>query len=132
VRLIAATNRDLRAALEDGTFREDLYYRLNVVPIDIPPLREHKEDIPGLANLFFSRASPKIPAGKRNRRHFARAMQLLAGHYWPEHVRELQNVIERACALAPGTQLEAGDIQLDSAAQSQRRRIGSRSLSSDV
>src|SRR6266513_1658118 len=57
VRLVAATNRDLRAALEQGTFREDLYYRLNVVPIDIPPLREHKEDIPDLANLFLTRQS---------------------------------------------------------------------------
>src|SRR5260370_33142178 len=55
VRLVAATNRDLRAALEEGTFREDLYYRLNVVPIDIPPLRDHKEDIPDLVNLFLSR-----------------------------------------------------------------------------
>ena len=61
VRLVAATNRDLRAALEEGTFRQDLYYRLNVVPIDIPPLREHKEDIPDLANLFLSRLRPKIP-----------------------------------------------------------------------
>src|SRR6201984_1211261 len=59
VRLLAATNRDLRAALEEGTFREDLYYRLNVVPIDIPPLREHKEDIPDLANLFLSRLAQK-------------------------------------------------------------------------
>lgn len=113
VRLLAATNRDLRAALEDGTFREDLYYRLNVVPIDIPPLREHKEDIPGLASLFLARFNkdsrrPEIagisPA----------AVQLLSGHYWPGNVRELQNVIERACALATGHQLEASDIQLDS------------------
>src|ERR1700678_4207358 len=113
VRLLAATNRDLRAALEDGTFREDLYYRLNVVPIDIPPLRERKEDIPGLANLFLTRfnkdsgrpAITGIPPA---------AMQLLSGHYWPGNVRELQNVMERACALAAGAQLEASDIQLDS------------------
>jgi len=113
VRLIAATNRDLRAALEDGTFREDLYYRLNVVPIDIPPLREHKEDIPGLANLFLARFAkdsgrPKIITGISSA-----AQQLLIGHYWPGNVRELQNVMERACALASGSQLEAADIQLD-------------------
>ena len=60
VRLIAATNRDLREALEQGTFREDLYYRLNVVPIDIPPLRQHKEDIPDLVNLFLSRYAARL------------------------------------------------------------------------
>jgi len=116
VRLLAATNRDLRAALEDGTFREDLYYRLNVVPIDIPPLREHKEDISGLANLFLARFAKD--SGREEEEKIAgissAAMQLLVSHYWPGNVRELQNVIERACALASGSQLEAGDIQLDS------------------
>jgi len=112
VRLLAATNRDLRAALEEGTFREDLYYRLNVVPIDIPPLREHKEDVPGLANLFLSRFAKD--SGKAITAISPAAMQLLTSHYWPGNVRELQNVIERACALAAGSQLEAADIQLDS------------------
>ena len=114
VRLIAATNRDLRAALEDGTFREDLYYRLNVVPIDIPPLREHKEDIPGLANLFLARFAKDSGRSEKITGIAPAAMQLLAGHYWPGNVRELQNVIERACALAQGGQLEVSDIQLDS------------------
>ena len=112
VRLLAATNRDLRAALEEGTFREDLYYRLNVVPIDIAPLRERKEDIPDLANLFLARFSKD--SGREIRGIKPAAVQLLLGHYWPGNVRELQNVIERACALAPGPDLDAGDIQLDS------------------
>jgi DNA-binding NtrC family response regulator len=114
VRLIAATNRDLRAALEDGTFREDLYYRLNVVPIDIPPLREHKEDIPGLANLFLGRFAKDSGREEKITGISPAAMQLLVGHYWPGNVRELQNVIERACALATSNQLDVGDIQLDS------------------
>src|ERR1700730_14535854 len=114
VRLIAATNRDLRAALEDGTFREDLYYRLNVVPIDLPPLREHKEDVAGLANLFLARFAKDSGRSEAITGISPAAMQLLAGHYWPGNVRELQNVIERACALATGSQLEVGDIQLDS------------------
>ncbi len=114
VRLLAATNRDLRAALEDGTFREDLYYRLNVVPIDIPPLREHKEDIPGLANLFLARFAKDSGRSETITGISAPAMQLLVSHYWPGNVRELQNVIERACALAAGIQLEVADIQLDS------------------
>jgi DNA-binding NtrC family response regulator len=114
VRLLAATNRDLRAALEDGTFREDLYYRLNVVPIDIPPLREHKEDITGLANLFLARFATDLGREEKLTGISPAAMQILVSHYWPGNVRELQNVIERACALATGDQLEAGDIQLDS------------------
>jgi len=113
VRLLAATNRDLRAALEEGTFREDLYYRLNVVPIDIPPLREHKEDIPSLATLFLSRFA------KDSGRNFTGitppAMNLLLGHHWPGNIRELQNVVERACALATGDQLDVADIQFDTA-----------------
>jgi len=113
VRLLAATNRDLRAALEDGTFREDLYYRLNVVFINIPPLREHKEDIPGLANLFLARFAKDSGRSETITGISPAAMQLLVGHYWPGNVRELQNVIERACALASGSQLEVGDIQLD-------------------
>jgi DNA-binding NtrC family response regulator len=114
VRLLAATNRDLRAALEEGTFREDLYYRLNVVPIDIPPLREHKEDIPGLANLFLARFTSESGREEKITGISPAAMQVLVAHYWPGNVRELQNVIERASALATGGQLEPSDIQLDS------------------
>jgi DNA-binding NtrC family response regulator len=111
VRLLAATNRDLRAALEEGTFREDLYYRLNVVPIDIAPLRERKEDIPDLANLFLARFA--TDSGRELRGITPAAVQMLLGHYWPGNVRELQNVIERSCALAAGPEIDVGDIQLD-------------------
>jgi DNA-binding NtrC family response regulator len=112
VRLIAATNRDLRAALEDGTFREDLYYRLNVVPIDIPPLREHKEDIPDLVNLFLGKFASD--SGRQVTTISREAVNLLLSHHWPGNVRELQNIIERACALAKTSKLEADDIHLDS------------------
>ncbi len=111
VRLIAATNRDLRAALEQGTFREDLYYRLNVVPIDIAPLRERKEDIPELTNLFVARFAGE--SGKPIEGITPQAMQMLANYHWPGNVRELQNIVERACALSKGPQLEASDIHID-------------------
>jgi len=111
VRLIAATNRDLRAALEEGTFREDLYYRLNVVPIDIAPLRERKEDIPDLVNLFISRFAGD--SGKAVEGITPEAMQSLVNYHWPGNVRELQNVIERGCALAKGNVLDQADIHLD-------------------
>ncbi len=111
VRLIAATNRDLRAALEAGTFREDLYYRLNVVPIDIAPLRERREDIPELVHLFIGRFSGE--AGKPVTGISPEAMRILAAYHWPGNVRELQNIMERACTLAEGAVLEASDIRLD-------------------
>jgi DNA-binding NtrC family response regulator len=111
VRLIAATNRDLRDALEEGTFREDLYYRLNVVAIDIPPLRERKEDIPPLAEFFlhkFARESAKPVRGIT-----PQAMHALEDFHWPGNVRELQNIIERAVTLSSGEMLDVADIRLD-------------------
>jgi transcriptional regulator with PAS, ATPase and Fis domain len=111
VRLVAATNRDLRAALEEGTFREDLYYRLNVVAIDIPPLREHKEDVPVLANYFLERYAKE--SGKTITAITPEAMKRLMDYHWPGNVRELQNIIERGVALSTGTKLDAADIYLD-------------------
>ena len=111
VRVIAATNRDLRAALEEGTFRQDLYYRLNVVAIDIPPLREHKEDIPGLAQFFieqFSNASAKRITGVS-----PEALDVLMQFHWPGNVRELENVLERSITFAEGPVLGPQDIRLD-------------------
>ncbi|MGH9326471.1 MAG: sigma-54-dependent transcriptional regulator [Terriglobia bacterium] len=111
VRLVAATNRDLRAALEQGTFREDLYYRLNVVPINIPPLREHKEDVPDLVRLFMERFTRE--AGKKVSGITPAAMKKLMEFHWPGNVRELENIIERAVALTNNAEIDAADIQLD-------------------
>jgi DNA-binding NtrC family response regulator len=115
VRLVAATNRDLRAALEEGTFREDLYYRLNVVAIDIPPLRDHPEDIPALANFFLARYAKE--SAKNIATITPDAMKRLMGYHWPGNVRELQNIIERGVALSVGTTLDAADIYLDDPAK---------------
>jgi DNA-binding NtrC family response regulator len=116
VRLIAATNRDLRAALEEGTFRQDLYYRLNVVAIDVPPLREHKEDIPALANFFLQRFAQA--SGKKFTGIAPDAFELLAQFHWPGNVRELENVIERSITFASGPVLGPADIRLDRPAPS--------------
>ncbi len=111
VRILAATNVDLRAALEEGRFREDLYYRLNVLPLNIPSLRERKEDIPFLAQHFADRF------GRQERGEPGQisddAMSKLLGYHWPGNVRELENVIERSLLLAPSATLRAADIKLD-------------------
>jgi DNA-binding NtrC family response regulator len=113
VRVIAATNQDLRAALEQGTFREDLYYRLNVVPLNIPPLRERKEDIPFLARHFIHKLAPD--SGSRVESITDAAMEKLIAYHWPGNVRELENVIERSLVMASGTDLDAADIKLEMA-----------------
>ncbi len=111
VRLIAATNRDLRAALEEKTFREDLYYRLNVVAIDIPPLRDRKEDVPALVKYFLEKFARESGAPQKG--ITPDAMKLLMDFRWPGNVRELENVIQRAVTLAEGPVLDVADIQLD-------------------
>jgi len=111
VRVLAATNVDLRAALEQGTFREDLYYRLNVLPINIPPLRERKEDIPFLVEHFIKKLKKDL--GTPVQSISEAAVQRLLEYHWPGNVRELENVIERSMVLATGPVLEAGDIKLD-------------------
>ncbi len=113
VRLIAATNKDLRAALEQGTFREDLYYRLNVVPIDVPPLREHKEDIPELVDHFLTKFTNDN--GKDIHGITPAALKILTDFHWPGNVRQLENTIERAVALSSGKVIDMNDIYLDSA-----------------
>lgn len=92
--VIAATNRDLKAGVAGGTFRQDLYYRLNVFPVSVPPLRERRKDIPLLVNYIAGRYARK--AGKNIRSLDKKTVQLLQSYPWPGNVRELQNVIERS------------------------------------
>jgi transcriptional regulator with GAF, ATPase, and Fis domain len=94
VRVVAATNRDLKAAVANGTFREDLYYRLNVFPLEMPPLRARRTDIPLLVEYFIDRYGRK--AGKNIRRVDKKTLQLLQSYPWPGNIRELQNIIERS------------------------------------
>ena len=117
VRVIAATNVDLRAALEQGTFREDLYYRLNVMPLNIPPLRERKEDIPFLAEHFVHKLSRDL--GVQVESITEGAIAKLVEYYWPGNIRELENVMERSMVMARGKTLEASDILLDTAVRAQ-------------
>jgi DNA-binding NtrC family response regulator len=114
VRVVAATHRDLEQWVRDGRFREDLYYRLNVVRIDVPPLRTRVDDIPGLVELFLARYGTR--ADGRRLGIEPDAMAALQAHPWPGNVRQLENVIHRACILAGGDVLTALDLDLPGAA----------------
>jgi len=104
VRVIAATNRDLEKMVEEGSFREDLYYRLSVIPVHVPPLRDRREDIPLLANHFLKKYAPA--AGKSIFRISDASVKMLTGYEWPGNVRQLENTIERAVALCLGSELD--------------------------
>ena len=103
VRVIAATNRDLAAAVAAGTFRQDLYFRLNVFPIEVPPLRDRREDVPLLVRYFVGRYAAKV--GRRITRVPDDVMRRLVAYHWPGNIRELENIIERAVILSPGPEL---------------------------
>ncbi len=107
-RVIAATNRDLAAMARAGTFRADLYYRLGVFPIELPPLRERKEDIGLLAAYFVEKLRPKL--GRQITRIPERALAELMAYDWPGNVRELENIVERSMILSPGSSLEVDGL----------------------
>ena len=112
VRVIAATNRDLKEVVRNGSFRDDLFYRLNVFPLEVPPLRERKGDIPLLVNFFLSKFGKKL--GKELHGVSRKAMDSLTNYKWPGNIRELQNVIERAVVLATGPFLNIDDSTIQS------------------
>jgi two-component system response regulator PilR (NtrC family) len=110
LRVVAATNQDLAALVADGRFREDLFYRINVIPIHLPPLRERKGDVPLLANHFLAKHAKEL--GKPVRAIAHEAMALLDAHGWPGNVRELENVIERCVALERSDEVLAETLPL--------------------
>lgn len=112
-RVIAATNKDLRKAIAEGQFREDLYYRLAVMPLELPPLRERKEDIQALAYHFLNKYA--VAFGKRIKGFTPAAMKRLRGHQWPGNVRELEYTIQRVVIMATGELIDADDVWLDDA-----------------
>src|SRR5829696_4100049 len=107
VRMIAATNRDLDTEVQEGRFREDLFYRLNAFPVHLPPLRERPEDIPVLAEYFLQRVAPRL--GRRFRGMERASMRRLQQCRWPGNIRQLQNVIEQSAVLSDGGELEVSD-----------------------
>jgi len=119
VRVIAATNRDLSADAADGTFRPDLFYRLNVFPLAMPPLRERPEDIPVLVEYFIGRYARK--AGKAFRRVSKRTLDLLQSYPWPGNVRELQNVIERSVIVSDADEFTVDESWLSGASAAENR-----------
>jgi two-component system NtrC family response regulator len=114
IRILAATNRDIRQATQEGKFREDLYYRLAVVRIDLPPLRERLDDLRTIATHFLERFSTEYKV--RMRPFSADAIEAIHTYPWPGNVRELENRIKRAVIMAEGRRITAADLELASAA----------------
>ena len=108
VRVVAATNKDLQTEIRNGRFREDLYFRLNVIPIAVPPLRDRFEDIPLLADHFMAEFAGEY--GRRLKTFHLAATDLLQSYSWPGNVRELRNVIERLVIMVPGETITAADL----------------------
>lgn len=120
VRLISATNVDLVNAVQKGTFREDLYYRLNVIPIKLPPLRERIADLPQLLEFFLQRYNRRF---KKNIRHVSEsAIEMLSSYDWPGNIRELENLVERLVALSDGDTIQLEDIPVEYSLSSLRHQ----------
>src|SRR5262249_8078462 len=119
VRIVAATHRDLPQQVRDGKFREDLYYRLNVIPVMVPPLRERREDIRPLVEHFIQ----KHGGGRRSWRVGAEVIDALAAYDWPGNVRELENVVQRALVLATQDELTLEDFSLQFEARAPRAGV---------
>jgi transcriptional regulator with GAF, ATPase, and Fis domain len=128
VRVIAATHRDLKAAVAAGSFRADLFYRLNVFPIEVPPLRERLDDIPLLVEYFIGRYASRV--GKKIMNIHKKTLELFQSYVWPGNLRELQNVIERSVILCEGETLSVDASWLakesDAAQQASSRSLAER------
>jgi transcriptional regulator with PAS, ATPase and Fis domain len=130
VRVIAATNRDLRQMVADGKFQEDLFYRLNVIPIEIPPLRERREDIPALVDHFVQKHAQRV--GRRVTGMEDGVLSGLQQYDWPGNVRELENTIERAVVLSTGPAITARAISILGAATPQATGLPSLKLRQNI
>ncbi|MEM7291201.1 MAG: nitrogen regulation protein NR(I) [Pseudomonadota bacterium] len=131
VRIVAASNKDLRNLINQGLFREDLYYRINVVPLRIPPLRERREDIPDLANHFIKKVQEE---GLEEKRLLPEAIELLSSNDWPGNVRELENLIRRLAALYPQDEITAEIVaaELSGTSEALPANTGGESTAQDV
>ena len=130
VRVIAATNSDLHKMVDEGTFREDLYYRLNVIPIELPPLRDRRDDIPALVEHFVRKHSQRT--GRRIDAVADGVIQALQQYEWPGNVRELENTVERAVVLSPGAVLTAQSISVLGAITQQNTGLPSLRLRQNI
>jgi transcriptional regulator with PAS, ATPase and Fis domain len=130
VRVIAATNRDLRQMVADAKFQEDLFYRLNVIPIEIPPLRERRDDIPSLVEHFIQKHAQRV--GRRIERLDETVMSGLQQYDWPGNVRELENTIERAVVLSTGPVIGARAVSVLGAAVPQTNSLPSLKLRQNI